>query len=222
MSHTQTETKCQMRIDGRTVAQLYVNDGPLATEETSFLQPTDLKTTSMETMRQRLRDDGYLFLKGLLPREDVLKARRHYFDSLAPSGLLKPNSPAVDGIFNPAKVRAHYHGIGAGGHSDGTDEAEQYQHLALKAHWEPWYKDTFCKHPALLDFVERFSGWGDDTLAVQRTLLRNNIPGNRAIGVHYDLIFLRYNYPSVLTAWVPMGDIKLDGGGLIYLEKGKP
>ncbi|KAM0288355.1 hypothetical protein ACHAO9_007260 [Fusarium lateritium] len=62
------------------------------------------------------------------------------------------------------------------------------------------------------------TGWGDSTLPVRRTLLRNNTPGNKAIGVHYDQSFMRYGEPTAVTAWVPMGDIKLDGGGLIYLE----
>jgi len=93
--------------------------------------------------------------------------------------------------------------------------------LALKAHTEPWYKDVFCQNPALLDFVAKVTGWGKETLAVRRTLLRNNTPGNKAIGVHYDQIVLRHGEDSSLTAWVPMGDVKLNGGGLIYLEGGK-
>ena len=52
------------------------------------------------------------------------------------------------------------------------------------------------------------------------TLLRNNTPGNKAIGVHYDQIFLRHGEDTSITAWVPMGDISLQGGGLMYLEKG--
>ncbi|KAL3956936.1 hypothetical protein ACCO45_009782 [Purpureocillium lilacinum] len=115
---------------------------------------------------------------------------------------------------------------------------------ALRAHTEPWYagggssegrdgsdgsKDGaaggrgtrgFARHPALYDFVARFSSWGEDTLAVRRSLLRNNTPGNRAIGVHYDQSFMRYGEPTSVTAWVPMGDVRLEGGGLIYLEGG--
>lgn len=33
-------------------------------------------------------------------------------------------------------------------------------------------------------------------------------------------IFLRYGEPTAITAWVPIGDIRLEGGGLIYLENG--
>lgn len=92
--------------------------------------------------------------------------------------------------------------------------------LALQAHAEPWYKDEFCKHPALLSFIAKLTGWGDDTLSLARSLLRNNTPHNKAIGVHYDQIFLRHGEDTSMTAWVPMGDIALDGGGLIYLENG--
>ena len=50
--------------------------------------------------------------------------------------------------------------------------------------------------------------------------MRNNIPGTKAIGVHYDQIFLRHGEPTAITAWVPIGDVSINGGGLIYLEKG--
>lgn len=64
------------------------------------------------------------------------------------------------------------------------------------------------------------TGWGDNIISVRRSLLRNNTPGNKAIGVHYDQIFLRHGEDTSVTAWVPMGDISLTGGGLIYLENG--
>lgn len=93
--------------------------------------------------------------------------------------------------------------------------------LALQTHSNPWYTD-FCKHPAMVDYIRKFTGWGENTWPLERRLLRNNIAGNNAIGVHYDYIFLRRGGDSVLTAWVPIGDIDLTGGGLIYLEHGKP
>lgn len=77
------------------------------------------------------------------------------------------------------------------------------------------------KHPAIRDFISKLTDWGDNTLTLRRTLLRNNTPGNKAIGVHYDQIFLRYNKPNSVTAWVPIGDIDIQGGGLIYLEGSK-
>ncbi|KAJ4516555.1 hypothetical protein HRR83_001889 [Exophiala dermatitidis] len=211
------------RINGE---KLFVNDGPLTPGEIGSLKPTTIDTP-IEEARRRYQEDGYLFLKGLLPRDDVLKAREEYFKLLSPSGVLKPGTSPVDGIFDSSKDKLDFPGIGAGSaDSNGRprgphpEVATMFVDLALQAHTEPWYKEKFCKHPALRDYIARLTGWGENTLGVRRTLLRNNTPGNKAIGVHYDQIFLRYGDDSAVTAWVPIGDVSKQGGGLIYLEKG--
>ncbi|KAJ5794179.1 hypothetical protein N7457_000778 [Penicillium paradoxum] len=200
---------------------LSVNDGPLTSENTAFLRPSE-PTLPLEELRERYEEDGYLFLKQILPREDVLSARNAYFSSLESTGVLKPGTAPVEGVFDPAKSHLDYPGIGAGhiggNGKPGGDRAAAFVDLALDAHYQDWYAKEFCNHPALYDFIARFSDWGKNTLTLRRTLLRNNIPGSKPIGVHYDQIFLRYGDPTSVTAWVPMGDIKLNGGGLIYLE----
>jgi len=206
--------------------KLFVNDGPLEPGQFAELKPTALDTP-IEEARRRYDEDGYLFVKGLLPREDVLKAREEYFNLLAPSGVLKPDSQPVEGIFDSSKDRLDFPGIGAGstdsnGRPSGAhpEVAALFVDLALQAHTAPWYKDDFCQHPALRNYIAKLTGWGDNTKGIRRTLLRNNTPGNKAIGVHYDQIFLRYGEDTAVTAWVPMGDISRQGGGLIYLERG--
>ncbi|KAI1372508.1 hypothetical protein F4677DRAFT_432443 [Hypoxylon crocopeplum] len=199
---------------------LYVNDGLLSDEHVGYLHAS-YPDEPLDDLRQRYKRDGYLFLKGLLPRDDVLKAREAYFTLLTPSGVLAPGTLPVDGVFDDKKDKLDFPGIGAGSaDANGRPRGGPFVDLALRAHAEPWYKDEFCKHPALHSFIARFAGWGDDTLGLTRSLLRNNTPHNKAIGVHYDQIFLRYGEDTSMTAWVPMGDVALDGGGLIYLEKG--
>jgi phytanoyl-CoA hydroxylase len=205
----------------------YVNDGPLDPSQIAPLLPTTLDTPLPE-VRARYARDGYVFLKGLLPRADVLAARHAYFSLLAPSGVLAPGTAPVDGIFDRSKDNRDFPGIGAGGaDANGVptgphpEVAERFVELALKAHTEGWYKDVFCQHPKLREYVAGLTGWGEEnTLAVRRTLLRNNTPRNDAIGVHYDQIFLRHGEDTAVTAWVPMGDVRMEGGGLIYLEGG--
>ena len=203
------------------IERLFVNDGLLEPEQVARLRPSD-PTLPVEELRKRLEEDNYLFLKGLLPREDVLKARAAYFNFLSPTKLLKPGTGAVEGIFDLTKDPAGFPGIGAGSTGKnsrpGGEQAALFVDLALQAHMEDWYAEDFCKHPALIEFVSKISGWGENTLQFRRSLLRNNIPGTHAIGVHYDQIFLRHGEVSNLTAWCPMGDIKINGGGLIYLE----
>jgi phytanoyl-CoA hydroxylase len=204
--------------------KLFVNDGLLRADQVGELNESS-PGLPMDELRRRYNEDGYLFLKGLLPKDDVLEARKEYFKMLSPTGVLKPGTQPVEGIFDSEKDAADFPGIGAGAAGGngrpGADAAQKFVDLALEAHYAEWYKETFCKHPMLKDFIARMTGWGDATLGIRRSLLRNNTPGNKAIGVHYDQIFLRHGEPTSVTAWVPMGDISLTGGGLIYLEKGE-
>ncbi|KAI5924117.1 hypothetical protein F4810DRAFT_719378 [Camillea tinctor] len=213
---------------------LHVNDGLLAPEEVALLR-VSYPSEPLDVLRQRYETEGYVFLKGLIPRSEVLSARESYFQSMAPTGVLAPGSAPVEGLFDPAADPANYPGIGAGADNGGGNgrpgsgsAAAAFVDAALKAHTEPWYSGGgatrgFCNVPELRGFVARFTGWGDaDTLPVRRTLLRNNTPGNKAIGVHYDQTFMRYGEPTAVTAWVPMGDVSLQGGGLIYLQDGEP
>lgn len=204
--------------------KLYVNDGLLRPDQVGSMKQSS-PGMPIEELRRRYAEDGYLFLKGLLPREDVLKAREAYFTMLEPSGVLRPGSRPVEGVFDATKDKEDFPGIGAGATGGngkpGGATAEKFVDLALEAHYADWYKETFCKHPTLKEMVARLTGWGDHTLGVRRSLLRNNTPGNKAIGVHYDQIFLRHGEPTSVTAWCPMGDISLTGGGLIYLENGR-
>lgn len=203
--------------------KLFVNDGPLDPANIGNLHPS-YPTEPLSTLRTRYLSDGYLFLKGLLPRADVLKARSSYFSYLAPSGVLAPNTTPEQGIFDSSKDPAAFPGIGAGAvggnGKPGGAAGERFVDLALEAHTQDWYAEEFCKHPALREFIAKLTGWGEHTHGVKRTLLRNNVPGNKAIGVHYDQIFLRHGEPTSVTAWVPIGDVSINGGGLIYLEKG--
>lgn len=206
---------------------LFVNDGQLPPEYIGLVRPTTLDTP-IEEIRRRYREDGHVLVKGVLPREDVLKAREKYFSLLAPTGVLAPGTAPVEGIFNTAKDRLNFPGIGAGPDTIDADSkvtgpdpaaARRFGDLAIGAHNEDWYKEL-CRHPALHKFVGEMTGWGENTHGLTRTILRNNMPGNKAVGVHYDQIFLRHGDDGALTAWVPIGDVKIDGGGLIYLEKG--
>lgn len=204
---------------GLLIERLAVNDGPLTSHNAAFLRESSPELP-LEELRKRYDEDGYLFLKHLLPREDVLRARQKYFEFLAPTGILNEGSPPVEGIFNPTQSPDDFPGIGAGAPGKG-DHAEQFVNRAVEAHYQGWYTEDFCRHPALYEFVAKFTGWEHNTLALKRSLLRNNVPNTTPIGVHYDQIFLRYGDPTSVTAWVPIGDIKLNGGGLIYLEKGQ-
>ena len=200
---------------------LEVNDGHLLPVDIAFLTPSS-PSEPLEILRARYEQDGMLLLKGLLPRDDVLRTRTKYFEMMSPSGVLQPTTQPVQGIFNSTRSPDDFPGIGAGATGQngrpGGEGAQAFVDLAIEAHYQDWYTKDLAKHPALLDFVAKFTGWNENTLGLNRTLL--NVPGTKPIGVHYDQIFLRYGEPTSVTAWVPIGDVSLSGGGLIYLEDG--
>ena len=54
-----------------------------------------------ELLRQRLEQDGYLYLPQLLQRENVLRGRQHVLDSFAEKGgILTDTAPVEDGVLD--------------------------------------------------------------------------------------------------------------------------
>ncbi|KAL7952324.1 hypothetical protein V8C34DRAFT_319143 [Trichoderma compactum] len=220
MPHTKSPTTATSpTIQG---VQLHVNDGLLAPTDVCELR-VSYPTEPIDEPYRRCTTEGYVFLKGLLPREDVLAAREAYFFTLEPTGILQPRTTTVAGIFNSSASTSDYPDIGAANldvKSGTSDQAARFVEAVIKAHTEPWYSGSekdgipgFCNNPVLLNFVAKLTTWGESTLTVRRTLLRNNTPGNQAIGVHYDQTFMRYGEPIAVTVWIPMGDIRIERGG---------
>lgn len=78
------------------------------------------------------------------------------------------------------------------------------------------YED-FCSMSCLWTFYQEFLE-GQPYLH-KRKLLRFNLPGeDHCTGGHYDLIYLRSGTDKLCTSWIPLGDIPVEMGGLIYLE----
>ncbi|KAL8988959.1 MAG: hypothetical protein Q9177_002053 [Variospora cf. flavescens] len=163
----------------------------------------------LDEMRQRYRKDGYIWIKDVIPREDVYDMREHYFSHFSHTGMLRPGTSPRDGIFNPSSDPNAHEGIG------GIPE-EATKQLLNAVHADPYYRN-FLAHPNLRAFIRHFTGWKQE-LIVDRALLRHNCPGSRSTGVHYDQYFLRDGDDEFLTAWVPIGDCAPAGGGLMYLE----
>ncbi len=78
------------------------------------------------------------------------------------------------------------------------------------------YQD-FCTMPRLWTFYQEFLQ-GQPYLH-KRKLIRFNHPGeDHCTGGHYDLIYLRAGTDQLCTSWIPLGDIPIEMGGVIYLE----
>ena len=157
-------------------------------------------------------------MKGILPKKPVLDCRRAYFSHMAPSGLLRPGTNPVEGVYSGANTKKY---LPPGnlrrlfGLKD-DPESDLYAELMVSAHESPFYVD-FCAIPELRQFISRFTGWANPHM-LQRTMLRAFVPESELTPVHFDQMYLRAGPPTSLTAWVPIGDVSLEGGGLMYLE----
>lgn len=168
------------------------------------LQPVPTRDIrDKEALWERLRADGYLFLRGVLDRETVLQFRRYYFDALSKTGLVERDSDPAVGLI--------------GGE---VDKAALRETLFREVVPGPEYA-AFCTQPAVRDWYAWFLG--GDTFLHRRKIIRHTAPGERGIGLatqaHYDLLYLRDGTDRVLSSWIPLGDCPIERGGLVYLER---
>jgi ectoine hydroxylase-related dioxygenase (phytanoyl-CoA dioxygenase family) len=154
----------------------------------------------MAELRNQYRAQGYLWLRGILDRAEVLAFRRRYFSAFAGTGLLAPGSDPGDGIY-------------AGG--GGEDKPAVRRIMGEAVLWAAY--EGFCLAKPIVNFYEEFLA-GPPYLH-KRKLIRYTKPGDAACtGAHYDLTYLRAGTDRLCTSWIPIGDIPVEMGGLIYLE----
>ena len=163
-----------------------------------WLTPT-LPGASIEALQEQYREQGYLWLKGFLDRAEVLDFRRRYFAAYRDTGLVRRDIDPGEGIY------------------DGADaNKNRIRKMQLETHrWAAY--EAFCLAAPIWQFYEAFLE--GPVYLHKRKLIRHICPGESlSTGAHYDLVYLRGGTDSVCTSWIPIGDIPVNMGGLIYLE----
>ena len=156
-----------------------------------------------DALWSRLRRDGYLYLTDHLDPAEVTAFRRHYFAALAPTGLVAPGTDPVDGI------------TGGGDVDPAAYRRTLFDELVPGAEY-----DALCRTPRIAEWFEWFLT--DEVHLHRRKIIRHTRPGESGIGTatqaHYDLVYLREGSDRVLSMWIPLGDVPIEQGGLVYLE----
>jgi Phytanoyl-CoA dioxygenase (PhyH) len=148
----------------------------------------------VSSLKQRLAEDGYLYLPGYLDRDEVLEARAVITDRLAAEGALESGTPPIEAI-----VRA---GVDFKFRPDLARDNAPLDRLLYSGR--------------MMAFYERFLG--GPVLHFDYTWLRAVAPG-RGTAPHGDSVFMNRGTSNLYTAWVPLGDISYELGGLIVLER---
>ncbi|CAE6423774.1 unnamed protein product [Rhizoctonia solani] len=150
------------------------NAGPMKPENLDWLQPVDPKTATMDEMREMFVEQGYIWVKGLIPREDIMAFRRKYFEFMAPTGVTKEGSDPVDGIYCGADPEM-FLPPGNGRECENTEQADKFIKRNIEAHHSKWLEEI-TTHPVLFQFVKEFTNWPTVKL-LKRQMLRANVPG---------------------------------------------
>ncbi|MFI1092695.1 phytanoyl-CoA dioxygenase family protein [Streptomyces sp. NPDC020917] len=172
----------------------------------SLMPVPEEERNDLGALHERFRRDGYLLFRGFFEAKTALEFRRHYFARLAPSGLTRPGTDPREGV---------------AGTADRFDRAAMRQILYNDLVPGPEY-EALCRHPRLVAFHRWFLGTGNVHLH-RRKIIRHIGPGETGIGTatqaHYDLVYLREGTDRVISSWIPLGDIPIARGPLIYLER---
>jgi ectoine hydroxylase-related dioxygenase (phytanoyl-CoA dioxygenase family) len=150
-----------------------------------------------EALRERMAEDGYLYLPGYFDREQVLAARLGVATRLAEEELLEPGTPILEAVARRTPV--------PGKRGLRTD--------LLAKQVEPLQQLLYAGR--MVAFYERLLGGA--VRHFDYTWLRVVKPG-LATPPHMDIVFMGRGTPNLYTAWTPLSDISPAMGGLMILE----
>lgn len=162
-----------------------------------FLDSTHL-AADPAVLNERLAAEGYLFVRGLLPRSAVLDVRRQCRAVAAAGGWLDLAHPVEDGVANPAAAC--------------TDPEPRYVEVFRRLYvLEALH--TLKHHPALVGFFERLF---DEPVLVHPLFVMRNIFPQRpesTTPAHQDFVHIQ-GTPETYTVWIPLGDCPTEEGSL--------
>jgi hypothetical protein len=167
---------------------------------THFTESNDL-LNDPPLLRKRLSDDGYLFLRDILPKEDVLSLRRRILEFCREAGWLRAGSNLMDGL---------------------TDHAPL---LEGEPEWRPVYAkvqalEAFHRlklHDNVRKIMEDL--FQEPVFALPMTIARVAFPrdNERSTQPHQDWLYVGGS-TEIISCWAPLGDIPQAVGGLKILR----
>ncbi|HEX5077724.1 MAG TPA: phytanoyl-CoA dioxygenase family protein [Geminicoccaceae bacterium] len=151
-----------------------------------------------EAIAQRLREDGYLCVKGLLPREDVLRVREKFVEAAAGAGWLKPDTAKGEAIAEPAKACV---------------DPEAPFVAVLKRFYRGEAGHALKLHPNVIGLFERL--FGEPVLAHPLLIPRCIFPQRPEFTTpsHQDFPHIQ-GTTETMSLWLPLGDCPAEMGGL--------
>jgi hypothetical protein len=165
----------------------------MAPEHIGTLRRSDDIADDFAALRERMQQDGYLYLPGYLDRDLVLEARRDIFTQLSSENYLKPGTDLMDAFAGQERK--------SGLRPDIAKASAPLQELLYAGRMMAFYRGFLDGEPLHFDY----------------TWLRAVAPGN-GTPPHGDSVFMNRGTRNLYTGWAPLGDVGYKEGGLIVLE----
>ena len=149
---------------------------------------------SVDALRQRFEEDGYLLIRKMQPANLVKIARQHLINQLSIQGQIDTGFPLLNGVAKTSQRGGFF-----GGHKEMTRD-EKFLDLV--------------ESPQIMNFFDQF--FGTTALTYDYKWLRV-VPPKGFTGAHYDIVYMGRGTDNVLTCWTPIGDIPIELGPLAIL-----
>lgn len=144
-------------------------------------------------LQERFAQEGYLYIPGFFDRERIQSARTELLNRIGIYGGLDPACPQEEAIPS-GKLSVPRGGL--------LTQNESLRNVVFSQR--------------LMDFYARFLG--GDSRHYDHIWTRVIGPG-QGTSPHCDLVYMGRGTQNVMTAWIPYGDVSLELGGLMILEK---
>ncbi len=146
----------------------------------------------------RLQEDGYLCIKGLLPREDVLRVRHRFLEAAAAAGWLAAGTAVDEAIADPAQACV---------------DPEAPFVAVLQRFYRDEAGHALKLHPNVLGLFERL--FGEPVLAHPLLIPRCIFPQRPEFTTpsHQDFPHIQ-GTTETMSLWLPLGDCPAAMGGL--------
>ena len=162
------------------------------------LKDTNLKNATDEKLRQSLNDNGYLFLRNVIEKNDITKARNDIFEKLKNVDELE--DPFTEGIWSGRSRRDELH-KDRGVYWEDVSNTESLRKITNGNNLKSVFSRIFGISSIGFDFI----------------FLRA-VSGGKFTHMHCDAGFFTRKTQKVLTCWLVFTDITIDKGPLFIIE----
>ena len=162
-----------------------------------FLDSTDVQTDGTE-LGKRMKRDGYLFIRGLMPPDQLESLRMAFLEIMRDSGWVKAGTPLEQAI-------ADLNGFC-------VEPEPKYTEVYARLYKVQTFH-TIAQHPKLLGLLKRMVG--AQIMVHPHIIARTLFPKRDTFTTpaHQDFVPIQGS-PDTYTAWIPLSDLPAEMGGL--------